>query len=1285
MNCKTILKRLLVTILTIGVLMSIMPLKEVRADVYCTLETPTVYSGGINTGRGNVILTFNQVLKATSYYLIIEGTGSTAAAKTYNLTDQLSFNDTIYSWDSQNRNIFNGYSGFPDSSNVLFGYSNGSYDICIEARDNTDNVIIRSNKQTITMPDSTKPNYVSIPTVNVENPHDGSGKISLEVIFDQTTDLPTINPSGINYYKLKLYNKISNTYTEIASINISYNSNIAKYSYQFSDIPDNRIYVATVRAYDNNGNYTGESQSSERSVGNNSPPSAPQNLKISPDTTTNKKTATITWTPYNDSTIKIGYSLSETGPYIYPASGTEGQLTIDTSGFAEGDTNIYIIATYEYFNLSSTPLSVTFKKDSINSYMSFTIVDTVLISYDGTAADVIVPDYITKIDHHAFYNCAFVRSIILPESINEIGENAFLGCSGLVSINIPDNVRKIGGGAFSGCSSLQSIVIPYNITTIEAYLFNSCANLTSISLPESIIHIKDGAFSNCINLVNIDIPVNVTSIGIQAFKNCSKLKQVSIPEGVSIVNNNLFENCNSLTTVSIPSTVTEIGNYCFKCCANLTNINFPSNIVKIGYGAFYECDSLKNIEIPNGITIINSSTFFGCEQLSSVILPNTITLISTSAFYNCSNLTSSFIPVNVTSIGIDAFKNCSKLIIYCPIDSYAQSYAIANNIPYINASSPVSSIAMASSPTKIIYNYGESLSLEGASITAVFEDQFINTLDITDAMINSYDPYKVGIQTITVSYSGKTTSFDVTVINNVDSISIQFSPTKINYKYGEAIDLSGAQIKITYANASTQIIAITSDMISGYNANQLGTQTITVTYEGKTTSFDLTVNNFVSSISMVSSPTKINYLYGEAIDVTGAQIKVTYADATTATLAVTADMISGYDPNKIGTQTVTVTYEGKTTTFEVTVKLNTYNVTFQSQGGSSVAGTTAVHGNKLTAPAAPNKRGYTFGGWFKEAGCINAWNFNTDTVTGNVTLYAKWNNITPGVIYSGHVQNIGWMAPVSDGAMCGTSGMSYRVEALKINLQNAPAGLTIKYRVHVQNIGWMGWVSNGTMAGTSGQSLRVEAIQIILEGTDADKYSVQYQTHVQNIGWQGWVSDGAVAGTSGQSLRVEAIRIKIVDKAPVTPPAEPPVVPPVVPSASSVVYQGHVQNIGWQAPVADGAICGTSGMSYRVEAFNIHLENVPAGMSVKYKVHVQNIGWMDWVRNGFNAGTTGQSLRVEAIQIMLEGTDADKYSIIYQAHVQNIGWQPWVSDGAVAGTSGQSLRIEAIRIRLVKK
>ena len=66
-------------------------------------------------------------------------------------------------------------------------------------------------------------------------------------------------------------------------------------------------------------------------------------------------------------------------------------------------------------------------------------------------------------------------------------------------------------------------------------------------------------------------------------------------------------------------------------------------------------------------------------------------------------------------------------------------------------------------------------------------------------------------------------------------------------------------------------------------------------------------------------------------------------------------------------------------------------VTYNANGhGTAPTAATVASGSVLTAPTAPTADGYTFGGWYKEQGCTNAWNFSADTVTAATTLYAKW-------------------------------------------------------------------------------------------------------------------------------------------------------------------------------------------------------------------------------------------------------------------------------------------------------
>ena len=78
---------------------------------------------------------------------------------------------------------------------------------------------------------------------------------------------------------------------------------------------------------------------------------------------------------------------------------------------------------------------------------------------------------------------------------------------------------------------------------------------------------------------------------------------------------------------------------------------------------------------------------------------------------------------------------------------------------------------------------------------------------------------------------------------------------------------------------------------------------------------------------------------------------------------------------------------------------NSYAVTYYNnyEPDTVYEGPFAInHGSSLTAPAAPARSGYTFGGWYEEAACTNPWAFDSDTVTADTNLYAKWTRNSSG-------------------------------------------------------------------------------------------------------------------------------------------------------------------------------------------------------------------------------------------------------------------------------------------------
>ena len=72
------------------------------------------------------------------------------------------------------------------------------------------------------------------------------------------------------------------------------------------------------------------------------------------------------------------------------------------------------------------------------------------------------------------------------------------------------------------------------------------------------------------------------------------------------------------------------------------------------------------------------------------------------------------------------------------------------------------------------------------------------------------------------------------------------------------------------------------------------------------------------------------------------------------------------------------------------IQVVTYTVTFDVNGGTSVASQNVNAGEKATEPTpAPTKEGFTFDGWYEDATLNTKFDFNTQIVS-EITLYAKW-------------------------------------------------------------------------------------------------------------------------------------------------------------------------------------------------------------------------------------------------------------------------------------------------------
>jgi uncharacterized repeat protein (TIGR02543 family) len=68
----------------------------------------------------------------------------------------------------------------------------------------------------------------------------------------------------------------------------------------------------------------------------------------------------------------------------------------------------------------------------------------------------------------------------------------------------------------------------------------------------------------------------------------------------------------------------------------------------------------------------------------------------------------------------------------------------------------------------------------------------------------------------------------------------------------------------------------------------------------------------------------------------------------------------------------------------------THTVTFNMDGGSAIPDQTVEEGKQVTKPANPTKSGHTFANWYRDVTKTTLWNFDTDVVVKDTTIYAKW-------------------------------------------------------------------------------------------------------------------------------------------------------------------------------------------------------------------------------------------------------------------------------------------------------
>ena len=388
-------------------------------------------------------------------------------------------------------------------------------------------------------------------------------------------------------------------------------------------------------------------------------------------------------------------------------------------------------------------------------------------------------------------------------------------------------------------------------------------------------------------------------------------------------------------------TVTGIGANVFYCKVEITSITIPHSVTSIGDTAFEFCNKLTSLTIPGSVQSIGINAFSGCSGLTSITISDGVKTIGGAAFESCWRLPSITIPNSVNSIGGSAFYACSSLT----------SITLPNGITNISEA-----------------EFNECTSLKSivipSQVTSIGQFAFWDCTELKSVTIPE------GATIIDYGAFANCT--------NLTSITIPNSVTTIG---GSAFFECASLQSITIPSHVTSI-----DEYTFYGCPLLNSITIPslMTSIGQYAFY----GSGLTFITIPSSVTEIDdYAFANC-----SGLKSAYFLGNQPALGM--NVFSYTDPGFILYCYVSnaSNWLGFTTyPMEIfcTLTLNLKDGSVPM--GSQVVVDSSAH---ISAPADPVRSGYTFGGWYKDLACKNIFTFNTDKVTDDITLYAKWTPTT---------------------------------------------------------------------------------------------------------------------------------------------------------------------------------------------------------------------------------------------------------------------------------------------------
>ncbi len=519
---------------------------------------------------------------------------------------------------------------------------------------------------------------------------------------------------------------------------------------------------------------------------------------------------------------------------------------------------------------------------------------------------------------------------------------------------VPSSVKIIGSYAMCNNTTFSQIVLPQGLTTMEQYCLYG-TSITSLDMPDSVTHVQGYICGYCTRLTSVRISNNLEELGEKAGWEC-------------------FFGCSSLTSVTLGSKLRVIGNACFSE-TKLTSVNLPASVEQLNYGAFGNIPTLKSVTGGSGLRYIYRLAFYN-TGLTSFPFGKNLRFVSNEAFEKCT-FTPKY-PSYMDEQSDGYYSNASALVVRGE-KSYSLAWQVLTLVNQERAKEGLSALTMDADLL--------DAAMQRAAETSICFDHtrptgwtcYTACSKMTAENIASGSSTAQAVMNQWMNSPGHRANI---LKSGIKSIGIGCVKVSGQYFWVQCFGTSAATTTSKPADVSNTLmkVYVTADGLKAFGSSF---EIIPVTSDGAS------VMN-ATAVLKTGTPQRYalcTYPWGDgkgaltriddscvkwSLSGTGAKL-----GTSTPTLTVTG----------VGTFTLTASAGGGDVKQTLTKTVHT--VSFNTNGGSSVASQIVASGSTPNKPANPTKSGYGFLGWYSDSALTKPYYF-TDVVKSNLTVYAKW-------------------------------------------------------------------------------------------------------------------------------------------------------------------------------------------------------------------------------------------------------------------------------------------------------